>query len=46
MFTVMFPNTPLIKQWGCFNPISMRYVKAKIKVDPWNGVVGAKAELQ
>jgi hypothetical protein len=24
----------------------MRYVKAKIQVDPWTGAVGAKAELQ
>jgi hypothetical protein len=46
MFTVRFPNAPLIKEWGCFNPISMRSVKAKIKVGPWNGVVGAKAKLQ
>jgi hypothetical protein len=29
-----------------FNPISMRNVKAKIKVDPWSGVIGAKAELE
>jgi hypothetical protein len=45
-FTVRFPNAVLIQEWGCFNPISMRVAKAKINIDPWNGSVGAKAELQ
>jgi hypothetical protein len=46
MFTVRFPNPQVIRDWNCFNPISMIGVKAKIQVDPWSGVVGAKAELQ
>jgi hypothetical protein len=46
MFTVRFPNALLIKEWSCFNPISLRVVKAKIQVNLWNGSVGAKAELQ
>jgi hypothetical protein len=46
MFTVRFPNATLIQEWGCFNPISLRSVKAKIKIDPWNGSIGAWAELQ
>jgi hypothetical protein len=46
MFTVCFPNPQVIRDWNCFNPISMRGVKAKIQVVPWSGAVGAKAELQ
>jgi hypothetical protein len=46
MFTARFPNATLIQEWGCFNPISLRSVKAKIKIDPWNGSIGAKTELQ
>jgi hypothetical protein len=46
MFIVRFPDAQLIQEWGWFNPISMRSVKAKLQIDPWNGVVGAKAELQ
>jgi hypothetical protein len=34
MFTVRFPNAQTIKDWEIFNPISLRNVKAKIKVDP------------
>jgi hypothetical protein len=43
IFTVRFPNAQLIKEWECFNPISM---KAKIQVEPWNGSIGAKGKLQ
>jgi hypothetical protein len=46
MFTVRFPNAQTIKEWEVFNPISMRNVKAKINVDPWSGVIGAKAKLE
>jgi hypothetical protein len=46
MFTVRFPNALLIQEWACFNPISMRSVKAKIHIASWNGSVGAKWELQ
>jgi hypothetical protein len=46
MFIVRFPNAQTIKDWKVFNPISLRNAKAKIKVDPWNGDVGAKAELE
>jgi hypothetical protein len=42
MYTVRFPEASLIKEWACFNPISMRNVKAKISIAPWNGSVGAK----
>jgi hypothetical protein len=46
IFTVRFPTTQLIKECECFNPISMRMVKAKIQVEPWNGSIGAKGKLQ
>jgi hypothetical protein len=46
MFIVRFPYAQLIQEWNCFNPINMRTIKAKIQIDPWNGVVGTKAELQ
>jgi hypothetical protein len=46
MFTVRFPNAQMIYEWGGFNPINMRAGKAKIKVSPWSGIVGAKAELE
>jgi hypothetical protein len=46
IFTVRFPNAQLIKEWECFNPISMRMVKAKIQVEPWNGSIGANGKLQ
>jgi hypothetical protein len=46
MFTVQFPNAQTIGECECFNPISMRNVRAKLKVEPWSGVVGAKAELE
>jgi hypothetical protein len=46
MFTIKFPNAQIIKDWEVFNPISLRNVKAKIKVDPWNGDIGAKAVLE
>jgi hypothetical protein len=46
MYTMRFPQASLIKEWACFNPISMRNVKAKISIAPWNGSVGAKGELQ
>jgi hypothetical protein len=46
MFIVQFPNAQIIKDWEVFNPINMRNVKVKIKVDPWNGAIGAKAELE
>jgi hypothetical protein len=36
----------LIKEWGRFNPIKMRILKAKIQIDVWNSSIGAKAELQ
>jgi hypothetical protein len=31
-FTVKFPNNQLIDEWSCFNPISIRFVKAKINI--------------
>jgi hypothetical protein len=34
MFTARFPNALLISEWACFNPISVRVVKAKIQVNP------------
>jgi hypothetical protein len=46
MFTVRFSNAQIIAEWECFNPISMRNVRAKLKVEPWSGAVGAKAELE
>jgi hypothetical protein len=46
MFTVRFPNANLIKKWNCFILISIRSIKVELQVDPWNGVVCAKAELQ
>jgi hypothetical protein len=46
MFTIKFPNAQIIKDWEVFNPISLRNVKAKIKVDPWNGDIGAKVVLE
>jgi hypothetical protein len=46
IFTIRFPNAQLIKEWECFNSISMRIVKAKIQVEPWNGSIGAKGKLQ
>jgi hypothetical protein len=46
MFTVRFPNALLIQEWACFNPISTRSVKAKNHINSWNGLVGAKGELQ
>jgi hypothetical protein len=46
LFTVRIPSAQTIKDWEVFNPISMRNVKAKIKVDPWSVVIGAKAKLQ
>jgi hypothetical protein len=46
MFTVRFPNAQTIAEWECFNPISMRNVRAKLKVEPWSGAVGGKAELE
>jgi hypothetical protein len=45
-FLVRFPSAQLIKDWNRFNPISLRAVKAKVMVEPWNGSVGAKGELQ
>jgi hypothetical protein len=45
-FTVRFPNALLIQEWSCFNPISMRNVKVKLQVEPWNGSIGVKVELQ
>jgi hypothetical protein len=45
-FTVRFPNRQLIGEWSCFNPISMRSVKAKLHIAAWNGSMGAKGELQ
>jgi hypothetical protein len=45
-FTVRIPNSQLIEEWSCFNPISMRSVKAKLHIAVWNGFVGAKGELQ
>jgi hypothetical protein len=46
MFTVRFPDAQTIKDWEVFNPISLRSVKAKIKVDARSGAIGAKAELE
>jgi hypothetical protein len=46
IFNVRFPNAQTIKDWKVFNPINVRNVKAKFKVDPWSGVIGAKAELE
>jgi hypothetical protein len=40
MFTERFPNAQIIKDLEVFNPISLRSVKAKIKVVPWNGAQG------
>jgi hypothetical protein len=45
-FLVRFPSAELIKDWNRFNPISLRVVRAKVMVEPWNGSVGAKGELQ
>jgi hypothetical protein len=44
MFTVRFLNAQLIKDWNRFN--SIRTVKEKIMVEPWNGSIGVKGELQ
>jgi hypothetical protein len=41
-----FPNAQLIQEWSCFNPINTRIVKAILQVEPWNGSIGAKVELQ
>jgi hypothetical protein len=46
IFTMRLPNAQLIREWGCFNQISMRSSKTKLRIDPWNGAIGAKAELQ
>jgi hypothetical protein len=46
MFTIKFPNAQIIKDWEVFNPIILRNVKAKIKVNPWNGDIGAKVVLE
>jgi hypothetical protein len=46
MFTMRFPVAQLIQEWMCFNPINKRVVKAKIKIDSWNGYIGAKAEIE
>jgi hypothetical protein len=46
MFIVRFPSAQTIKDCEVFNPISMRNIKANIKVDPWSGVIGANAELE
>jgi hypothetical protein len=35
MFTMTFPNALLINEWACFNPISMRQVKARILLVRW-----------
>jgi hypothetical protein len=32
-FTVRFPSVQLIKDWGRFNPVKMKTVKAKIQID-------------
>jgi hypothetical protein len=45
-FTVRFLNAQLIKEWEKFNHVKMRSVKAQIQIDPWNGSIGAKAQLQ
>jgi hypothetical protein len=45
-FTFRFPDSQLIDEWSCFNPISMRSIKAKINITVWDGSVGAKGELQ
>jgi hypothetical protein len=45
-FTVRFLNAQLIKEWEKFNHVKMRSVKAEIQIDPWNGSIGAKAQLQ
>jgi hypothetical protein len=46
MFSVRFPNAQMVSEWECFNTINMRNVKANVKVSPWSGAVGAKAELE
>jgi hypothetical protein len=46
MFTMRFPVAQLIQECMCFNPINKRVVKAKIKIDSWNGYIGAKAEIE
>ncbi|TVU05367.1 hypothetical protein EJB05_48526, partial [Eragrostis curvula] len=45
-FTVRFPNSQLIKDWGHFKPLGMRTTNAQIAIDPWNPSIGAKAEMQ
>jgi hypothetical protein len=45
-FTVRFSTVQLIKDWGRFNPVKMRSVKAKLQIDLWNNSIGAKALLQ
>jgi hypothetical protein len=45
-FIARFPTVQLISDWSWFNPVKMRNVKAKLQIDPWNGSIGAKAELQ
>jgi hypothetical protein len=40
------PFSTAYKDWGRFNPMKMKTVKAKIQIDQWNGSIGAKAELQ
>jgi hypothetical protein len=46
MLTIRFSNAQTIKDWKVFNPISLINVKAKVKLDPWNGAIGAKVELE
>jgi queuine/archaeosine tRNA-ribosyltransferase len=45
-FTMRFSTMQLIKDWGRFNPVKMRSVKAKLQIDLWNNSIGAKAVLQ
>jgi hypothetical protein len=45
-FTIRFPNSLLIEEWSCFNPISMHSVKAKLHIAAWNGLVETKGELE
>jgi hypothetical protein len=44
MFMIRFLNAHTIQEWEGFNPI--RCVKAKVRVDPWSGAVGAKEVCQ
>lgn len=45
-FIMRFPNSRMIKEWNYFISLPMRTVNAEMKVDFYNGSLGAKGELQ